>query len=114
MLQFMLGKLQDLMQVARDVYGVNPVIFLIIYLGCTPFWYYSIFRTARAAAARRANQLMLWSAVFLATTAAPFVYVMLFGHNLPWWVYMVLVLLIGQGAFSLVRVLRRGPVARSP
>ena len=42
-------------------------------------------------------------------TAAPFVYVLLFGRNLPWWIYVVIGLLIGQGVFSLVRRLRKKP-----
>jgi len=40
---------------------------------------------------------------------APFLYVLLFGRNLPWWVYGILALLIGQGVFSLVWKLRGKP-----
>ncbi len=107
MAQFVISKIQALMQVARDTYSVDPVVFLVIYLGSAPFFYYSLFRMGRALARKLGSEIMLWSAIFLCATAAPFVYVLLFGRNLPWWVYGILALLIGQGVFSLVRRLRR-------
>jgi hypothetical protein len=106
MLQYLISSIQGLMQTARDEYGVNPIIFIVIYLGCAPFWYLSLFRTLRAAAAKRANELMLWSTVFLGTSVAPFVYVLLFGRNLPWWVYAIIAALVIEAVISLVRKLR--------
>jgi hypothetical protein len=106
-----LGEIHHLMDSARSNYGVDPVVFLVIYLGSAPVFYYSIFRMVRALAKRRQNEIITWSMIFLAATAAPFIYVLLFGHNLPWWVYVVIALLIGQGVFSLVRRLRGGKAA---
>ena len=107
-----LGTLRALMTAARDDYGVDPVAFLVIYLASVPFFYFSIFRMIRALARRRQQEIIVWSAVFLGSTAAPFIYVLFFGHNLPWWVYVVIALLIGQGVFSLVRRLTRKPAAQ--
>ncbi len=108
----------ELMEQARDRYAVDPIIFLVIYIGAAPFFYYSIFRTVRALARRLGSEVTIWSTVFLAATAAPFIYVLLFGRNLPWWVYVVIALLIGQGVYSLIRRLRRGramaPPAQAP
>jgi ABC-type Co2+ transport system permease subunit len=109
MIQFVIVKIEALMQAARDNYGVNPVVFLVIYLVSAPFFYYSLFRLIRALAKRLGRQVMLWSAVFLCANVAPFLYVLLFGRNLPWWVYGIIALLIGQGVFSLVWKLRRKP-----
>ena len=104
-----LGWIRDMMRTARESYGVDPVAFLVIYLVTVPFFYYSIFRMLRALARRRQQEIVVWSMVFLGATAAPFVYVLLFGRNLPWWIYVVIGLLIGQGVFSLVRRLRKKP-----
>jgi hypothetical protein len=104
-----LGSIRDMMRTARETYGVDPVAFLVIYLVTVPFFYYSIFRMLRALARRRQQEIIVWSMVFLGATAAPFVYVLLFGRNLPWWVYVVIGLLIGQGVFSLIRRLRKKP-----
>ena len=106
-----LGEIRELMRAARANYGVDPVVFLVIYLGSAPFFYYSIFRMVRALAKRLGREVAVWSAVFLASTVAPFLYVLFFGRNLPWWVYLVIALLIGQGVYSLVRRLARKPAA---
>lgn len=96
-----------LMDAARDTYGVNPVVFLAILLGSGPVFYYSLFRLLRSLVRKADRGKGLWSAVFLTATAAPYLYVLLFGRNLPVWVYGILVLLIGQGVGSLVRRLGR-------
>jgi hypothetical protein len=106
-----LGWVRETMQAARTNYGVDPVAFLVIYLVSVPFFYYSIFRMVRALARKLRREVMIWSAVFLASTAAPFLYVLFFGRNLPWWVYGVIALLIGQGIYSLVRRLTKKPPA---
>lgn len=111
MIAYLIAKIEALLHVARDTYGVNPVVFLVIYLVCTPIYYYSLFRTLRALAKKLAKEIMLWSTVFLCTNVAPFLYVLLFGRNIPWWVYIIIAILIGQGVLFLVLKLRRGPAA---
>src|SRR3990170_4420117 len=102
-----IAKIEELMQIARDTYGVNPVIFLVIYLACAPLFYYSLFRTVRALARRPGREALLWSAIFLSSNVAPFIYVLVFGRNIPWWVYGIIAMLLGQGTLSLVMKLRR-------
>ena len=113
MVQLVIAKIEALMQTARDNYGVDPVIFLVIYLGAAPVFYYSLFRMIRATAKKLGKEVMLWSAVFMCANVAPFFYVLFFGRNLPWWVYGVIALLIGQGVFSLVKKLRGKPAANA-
>jgi hypothetical protein len=107
MLESILSKIEELMQTARDNYGVNPVVFLVIYLVCVPLFYYSLFRTFRALAKKLGKEVMLWSAIFLCSTVAPFIYVLFFGRNIPWWVYGIIAILIGQGILSFAMKLRR-------
>jgi hypothetical protein len=104
-----LGWVRGMMESARASYAVDPVVFIVIYFVSVPFFYYSIYRMTRAIAKRRGNEIMAWSMVFLGATAAPFIYVLLFGRNLPWWIYVVIALLIGQGVFGLVKRLRKKP-----
>ena len=108
MLDYLLAQLQSLMRTARETYGVDPIIFLVIYLGCAPIWYFSLFRMLRAVTTKRMKEIVPWSMVFLVTSVAPFVYVMLFGRNLPWWVYVIIAALVVESGISLVRRLRRG------
>jgi hypothetical protein len=108
-----LGEIGRLMQGARDTYGVDPVVFIVIYFVSVPFFYFSIYRMVRALAKRRQQEILVWCMVFLGATAAPFLYVLFFGHNLPWWVYVVIAALIGQGVWSLIRRLRKKPSAET-
>jgi len=107
MIQFVLARIEALMRAARDNYSVDPVVFLLIYLVSAPVFYYSLFRMIRALARRLGKEAVLWSTVFLCAVVAPFVYVLFFGRNLPWWVYGIIALLIGQGVLSLAMKLRR-------
>jgi len=91
----------------RTRYGVNPVLFFALLVGCAPFFYYSIYRLVRAVASRDKSRITLWSLVFLTATALPWVYVLIFGRDLPWYIYLVLAALIGQGLYSLVRKIRK-------
>ena len=93
----------DILAKARDTYGVNPAVFLALFLGSGPVFYYSLFRLLRAVARRAGGEAGFWGAVFLAATAAPYLYVLVFGRNLPVWVYIVVALLAAQGAATLVR-----------
>ena len=85
-MQWLLGevidKLRELMNAAHTTYGVDSVVFLVIYVGAGPFFYYSIFRTLRAIKKRLKTELTIWSTMLMAATAAPFVYVLFFGHTL--------------------------------
>jgi ABC-type Co2+ transport system permease subunit len=112
-LQFIIAKFNEISKQAVEHYGVNPSIFLVIYLISVPFFYYSLFRMVRALAKKRGKEVLLWSTVFLCATVAPFIYVLFFGRNLPWWVYGIIALIIGQGIFSLIRKLRKNKVKAS-
>jgi hypothetical protein len=81
-------------------------VFLVIYLVSVPVFYYSLVRTIRALARRLGNEAMRWSAVFLCAVVAPFLYVLVVGRNLPWWVYGIIAVLAGQGVWSMVMRLR--------
>ena len=106
MIAFIIAKFNALWKQALDQYGVNPAIFLVIYFISVPFFYYSLFRVVQAFAKKRGKEALVWGTVFLCATIAPFMYVLFFGRNLPWWVYGIIALLIGYGIFSLIRKLR--------
>jgi fatty acid desaturase len=106
LIEFIVAKFDRIVKQAIDQYGVNPAIFLVIYLISVPFFYYSLFRVVQALARKRGKEAVVWDAVFLCATIAPFMYVLFFGRNLPWWVYGIIALLMGYGIFSLIRKLR--------
>ena len=108
MLQPILAWLQEFMRTARETYGVEPIIFLVLYLACAPLWWYSVVRVINATVRKLPDQILPWGSVFLVATVAPFVYVLLFGHNLPAWVYGVIAILVLESLFMLYRRIREG------
>ncbi len=105
-LDSLLSWLTPWMAQVRSRYGVSPLLFLVLIVLCAPFFYYSIYRLIRAGLRRDKKSLTLWSTVFLVSTVLPYLYVLAFGHSLPWYVYLLLALLIAHSVWSLARRLK--------
>ncbi len=99
------------MTVSRDTYNVNPRMFLLFYLGSGPLYYYALYRIVRAVLQRLHSELSVWSTVFLISTAAPFFYLLAFGRNLPWWLYVLVVVVVLQAVGTLIWKFRTLAVA---
>jgi len=84
---------------------VNPYLFIALTTICAPPFYYSIYRLTKALATKQRRQMSLWSSVFLGASALPYLYVLVCGSNMPWWIYLILGALLAQGTVSLVRKL---------
>jgi len=77
-------------------------------ISCAPFFYYSLYRLARAFTSMNAGQINLWSSVFLAATALPYIYVMVWWRNLPWYIYLILGAILTQVIWSLIKRRKKG------
>lgn len=81
-----------------EQYGVNPIIFGSIYVGAIPFftaslaWLYSNYRKNKSIVV----PAMCATGCFISA----YVYLIIVGHNVPWWVYGVVVLMVVYGAYS--------------
>lgn len=88
-----------------EEYGVNPVIFGSIYVGAIPFftlcvgWIVHNYRKGKSIA------LPVMAAGFFFVSA--YLYLFFAGHNIPWWVYVLLAALIIFGAVSTYRSVRQ-------
>ena len=102
MVEFIRLQIRELMRKARDSYPFDPVVCLAIYFACVPLFHYSLLRMIQALARTRGTEALLWSSVVRCETVAQFLSVLFFGTNLPWWVNGIIVVLIGQGVFSLM------------
>ncbi len=80
------------------MYGVNPFIFAGIYIGAIPFFFLSLGWFVRNYKKNYSVALPLISAGFFFISA--YLYLLLFGHDVPPWVYGILVVLIIYGAYS--------------
>ncbi len=96
-----------LLQAVRDNHGVDPVIWIILKAVSLPALSYSCYRIGRALSREGVQEVVFWSVFLSFSLVAPYIYIMLFGRNLPWWAYAGVCLLLGQNVYFLMRRLRR-------
>ncbi|MCQ8184430.1 hypothetical protein [Parvularcula maris] len=94
-------------------YSVNPWIFGILYIGGIP-----VFLGVAAWMAKRARQkkpVLLQAGLLIFLAILPYLYVAIFGENLPVWVYAAIAAMIGFGVWSTVKKVRKQKAeAQSP
>lgn len=93
-----------------EEYGVDPLVYAILYVGAAPFFFGSLAWLIRRIRRREGVLLPATSAAFF--FSLPTLYVFVAGRGLPWWVYAILVGLAVIGAWSAVRRVRGATRAR--
>lgn len=88
-----------------ETYGVNPLIFGTIYVGAIPFFTLSIAWLVRNYRMDKSVVLPTLSSGFFFLSA--YLYLIVVGKNVPWWVYMAVVLMVLYGSWSTYRKVRR-------
>jgi hypothetical protein len=104
---------------AVNTYHVNPVVFLILYLGAVPFFYLSIFFVLREVVRLRKTgrrltlntladdrTLDVWFIVFVVANVLPYVYIAIWGRNVPLWVWIPILLVIAYAAYRFYQQVR--------
>lgn len=86
-------------------YGVNPLIFGAIYVGAIPFFSFCIGWLIRNY--RNGKSIVLPALLAMVFFVSAYIYLIIAGKNVPYWVYAFLVVLIAFGAWSTVRKVRR-------
>lgn len=86
-------------------YGVDPLVFGAIYVGAIPFFTLSLGWTIRNLRRKQTAALPAFLTGFCFISA--YLYLLVAGHGIPWWVYGMIVALVVFGAISTVRKVRR-------
>jgi hypothetical protein len=87
-------------------YGVNPIVFGVIYVGAIPFFTLSVAWLIRNLRQKKPVVLPVLAASLCFVSA--YLYLIVAGKNIPLWVYGFLAALIAYGIFSTVRKVRKG------
>lgn len=87
-----------------DNYGVNPIIFGSIYVGAIPFFTVSIGWLVKNYRKGKSIILPSLSAGFFFVSA--YLYLIIAGRNVPFWVYLFIVALVVGGAISTYKKVR--------
>jgi hypothetical protein len=99
----MIEYLENWLNGIQQNYGVNPIIFAIIYFASIiPFWF-SIYKIIAGLKNRNLNQVRTFGIILGIIIILPFTYVALFGHNLPFWFWIVAACVIGYSTYSTIR-----------
>ena len=95
---------RHIMQVGTH-YGVNPLLFAVLYLAHHPlFWGTMAWLAARVRAKKPVAGVIALGVFFW---FLPYTYVLFFGRGLPWWVYALAAAAIAAGGTHAVREIRR-------
>ncbi len=92
-----------------DAYGVNPVVFGVIYVGAIPFFTASVALVVRNLRRGTSIAAPALAAGFFFVSA--YLYLIIAGKNIPVWVYGFIAVLVAGGAWSAVRKIRERAAA---
>lgn len=88
-----------------DRYGVNPIIFGSIYVGAIPFFTLSIAWLVRNYRLERSIVLPSFLASFFFISA--YLYLIVEGENVPWWVYGIVMAMVIYGTWTTYKSVRK-------
>ena len=86
-------------------YGVDPLIFGGIYVGATPLFTLSIVWLVRNY--RKEKSILLPSLLSVFFFISAYLYLIIEGENVPWWIYGLVLLMISYGGWTTVRLVRK-------
>ena len=72
-----------------DIYGVNPLVYALVDVGSSAPYALGSARTIGALIDRKYGRAAMWSLLAAVCFAAPDVYIVAAGHDMPWGVYGV-------------------------
>jgi hypothetical protein len=87
-----------------DEYGVDPLVYAILYVGSAPLFFGSLAWLVRGL--RRQHGILLPAVATAVFFSLPTLYVLVAGRNLPAWTYVALVVLTVVGAAAATRRVR--------
>jgi SAM-dependent methyltransferase len=95
------------MEMIRSQYGVNPWVFIGIYLATfVPCWY-AVFRILAALKRKDKRSVLTWVCIEVILLLAPYLYVLAVGRNLPRWFYPVLGVAVALTLWEGIHFVRR-------
>jgi len=93
-----------------EQYGVDPIIFGVIYVGAIPLFTASVAWLVRNLRIKRSITLPALSSGFWFISA--YLYLFVAGENIPIWVYALVVILIAFGAYSSIKSIKAKAASR--
>lgn len=86
-------------------YGVNPIVFVSIYFGAIPFFFLSIGWLIENY--RKGKSILIPSIMAGFYYLSTYIYLVVEGDNIPYWVYVIMVIFVVYGVISVGWSVRR-------
>ncbi len=103
--------LEDWFLALGEKYGVDPVIFGAIYVGGIPLFTLSLWWLIRNLRRKKPVVLPVLSTGFFFLSA--YLYLIVMGRNIPWWVYALIVVLVTYGVFATWQKIKKGTAPKA-
>ena len=84
-----------------DQYGVDPIVFGSIYVGAIPLFALSVAWLIKAKRSQKSLTFPMISAGLWFISS--YLYLFIAGENIPWWIYAVVIALLGYASFASYR-----------
>lgn len=81
-------------------HNVNPILFAVLYFGTIPPYMGSMVWAIRNHRKQKRIALPVFSTMFF--FILPALYVVIFGQNVAWWVYVIISFMIIYGTYSVI------------
>lgn len=101
----MWDSIRDGLVTLAEQYGVNPVVFVVIYVSTIPLYMASIGWVVRRLL--RGRSYLLPATLAAGFYLSSYAYVLIEGRNLPLWVYGVIAVMIGGGGYFTIQNIRK-------
>jgi len=86
-----------------EKYSVNPLIFGVIYtVSVFPFWF-SLYKIVECIKKHNVKNIVKWLIINGIAILSPFIYVAIFGRNLPNWFWIIILGIIILSVISLIK-----------
>lgn len=86
-------------------YGVNPIVFGSIYLGAIPFFTICVAWIIRNI--RQKKSIVLPTILAGLFIISAYLYLIIAGKNIPFWVYGIIIILVLYAAYSTIKKIRK-------
>ncbi|MCC5907966.1 MAG: hypothetical protein JJU13_17260 [Balneolaceae bacterium] len=88
-----------------DQYGVDPIIFGVIYVGAIPLFTISVAWLMKNYRQKKSIVMPVMSASICFVSA--YLYLIIAGENVPWWVYGFLITMLLYGGWSTIKKVKK-------
>lgn len=97
--------LKDWLLGLGETYGVNPIIFSSLYIGSIPFFMLSMGWVIRNIRQKKPLVIpLLFAGIFFISS---YLYLIVAGKNIPLWVYLFIIAMVGFGVISTLKKMRK-------